>query len=296
MADTARRWTNEELAKIEDEIRGIYSEAKKGITQKWNAYMKRNQRHLAALYNSIETKEDLEKYQRELMLYTLQNQKYQEMIAETTRRITNANQIAVDYMNGKMPPIYAVNYNQAANDAATLGIRFNIINEDVIRRRIIEGDIKLPNKALDIPKDMRWNTKQLNASVVQGIIQGESMDKIAKRIYPVVGKNQAAAIRNARTMVTGAENAGRHDSYTTLEANGVILEKEWLSAHDGRTRDWHTTLDGQSVANDEPFIDGNGNELMYPGDPDADPETVYNCRCSMRANIKGFIPKSRRVN
>ena len=294
MADTARKWTDEELARMEDEIRNIYSESKRGITQKWNAYMKRSQRHLDALYDNIETKEDLERYQRELMDFTIHRDKYMSMIQETTRRIANANQIAINYANGKMPSIYEVNYNQAANDAANIGIRFNIINEDVIRRRIVEGDIKLPNKTLDIPKDMRWNTKQLNASVVQGIIQGESMDDIAKRIYPIVDKNQAAAIRNARTMVTGAENAGRHDSYKSLEESGVILEKVWIAAHDGRTRDWHASMDGQAVGNEEAFIDGNGNELMYPGDPDADPETVYNCRCSMSARIMGFIPRSKR--
>lgn len=292
MVDAARKWTDEHLEIMEQDIRNIYSEANSNITKEWNRFMERGQRHLSALYDQYEstkTQESLEQYQEALRRYTFQDARYREMIADTTKRIASANQIAINYMNGELPQIYKVNYNQAYE----FGFKFSIVDESTVRRRIMEGDIKLPYKTLDIPKDMRWNTKKLNSSVIQGILSGESMNKIADRIQPIVDNNEAAAIRNARTMVTGAENVGRLDSYKQLESGGVIMKKVWLSTSDGRTRDWHVDLDGESVDNNEPFIDGHGNELMYPGDPMADPETVYNCRCSMTADIVGFIPRSR---
>jgi uncharacterized protein with gpF-like domain len=129
--------------------------------------------------------------------------------------------------------------------------------------------------------------KRINAEVLQGILQGESMDKIAKRIMNVQEMNKDAAIRSARTIVTGAENKGRQDSYARAEADGIILQKQWLATDDGRTRHWHAELDGQTVEQDGVFSNAVG-LIKYPGDPSAHPSNVYNCRCSMRAVVKGF--------
>ena len=54
-------------------------------------------------------------------------------------------------------------------------------------------------------------------------------------------------------------------------------------------------MDGQEVDPDDVFVDGNGNKLEYPGDPSADPSTVYNCRCSMKTHIIGFRKADGRI-
>ena len=111
--------------------------------------------------------------------------------------------------------------------------------------------------------------------------------KINFHFPKVIGMDETAAIRNARTMVTGAENKGRQDSYARATADGIILHKEWLATNDGRTRHWHAELDGQTVPQDKPFSNAVG-LIMFPGDPGAHPANVYNCRCSMAAVVKGF--------
>ena len=132
--------------------------------------------------------------------------------------------------------------------------------------------------------------KKINAETLQGILQGESMDKIAKRIMNVQEMNKTQAIRSARTIVTGAENKGRQDSYARAEADGIILQKEWLSSDQpGRTRDWHmpSAFTSLVVDQDKPFENSLG-KIMFPGDPSADGANVWNCRCSMAAVVKGF--------
>ena len=99
--------------------------------------------------------------------------------------------------------------------------------------------------------------------------------------------NKDAAIRTARTLVTGAENKGRMDSYQTAQDEGIILEKQWLASGGKRTRDWHADLDGKTRPIDKPFYNDYG-DIMYPGDPHAHPANVYNCRCTLVANVKGF--------
>ena len=127
----------------------------------------------------------------------------------------------------------------------------------------------------------------MNSEVLQGILRGDPMDKIASRLSKVTDMNATAAIRNARTMVTGAENKGRQDSYKRAEEDGIIIKREWLAANDSRTRHWHAELDGVEVGVDEPWENEFG-KIMFPGDPSADPANVYNCRCSMAAKVIGF--------
>ena len=97
----------------------------------------------------------------------------------------------------------------------------------------------------------------------------------------------SASIRNARTMTTAAENAGRMDRFEEAKEMGIKMKKTWVATLDDRTRDAHALLDGQTVDVDEPF-DSILGPIMYPGDPDADPENVYNCRCTMITQIAGY--------
>lgn len=242
-------------------------------------------------WKSEGTKEAKEAYQQAVRNMTLQNQYYKDMVDSVTTEIALVNQTAVAYMNGQMPSIYRVNFNHGKEAAKSVGASFSVRNEETIARMIKDNKIKLPKKKVKIPKDKRWNTKQLNSAVLQGILQGESMTDISKRILPIVDRNKIAAIRNARTMVTGAENRGRMDSYEQMEEDGLIVKKVWIATADGRTREWHLSMDGQEVGIDEDFVDGEGNKLLYPGDPNADASTVYNCRCSMTIHITGVRRK-----
>ena len=163
-------------------------------------------------------------------------------------------------------------------------ISFTLLDAHTVERLQREGDIKLPRKKVDIPKDERWNTKQMSSKLLQGILAGDAIPTIANSLMQVIGNNAAAAVRNARTMVTGAENVGRLDSYEDLAEKGVVQKKVWIATADDRTRESHLLLDGEEVDIDKPFSNG----LMYPADPSGDPAEVYNCRCSMRDHIVGF--------
>ena len=98
--------------------------------------------------------------------------------------------------------------------------------------------------------------------------------------------NKSSAIRTARTAVTGAQNAGRMDSYVAAEKMGIKLKREWLAVIDKRTRHAHAMLDGQKAEMGKPFkVDGE--EIMFPGDTSAPGYLVYNCRCTLIASVDG---------
>lgn len=118
-------------------------------------------------------------------------------------------------------------------------------------------------------------------------MQGKSIPKIAKDFYAVMGSNKKSAVRNARTAVTSAQNGGRQRGFEQAHDNGIKFKKEWLSAHDGRVRDSHAHLDGVKVEYNKKFPNG----LMYPADPSGRPEEVYNCRCTLIADVLGIRGK-----
>ena len=97
-----------------------------------------------------------------------------------------------------------------------------------------------------------------------------------------------SAIRTARTAVTGAQNAGRMDSYAAAEKMGIKLKKVWLATLDARTRRSHAMLDGEQVAQDKKFSNG----CRFPGDPQGPPWDIYNCRCTLIAAVEGVDTSS----
>ena len=289
MADKAHRLTDEKLEEMEKRLSAIYSRADKEITKKYNDLLQkiaiedRKKRELVKVGKLSE--DEYKKWRKKKLLFEKQaKERANEIAAELSR----VNEMAMAYVNGKLPEIYGLNYN-ALEDAVSeiKGYSFTLVDADTVRNLALNDETLLPYKYIDGKKDIRWNTKKVNAEVLQGILQGESIPDIAKRLSNVTEMNKTAAIRNARTSVTSAECKGRQDSYIRATNDGIILKREWIATNDGRTRHSHRLLDGQIAEVDKPFKSELG-DIMYPGDPEADPSNAYNCRCTIAAKVMGF--------
>ena len=286
MADTAHVKTDLKLEEMEKRLSAIYSRAEKEIQQTADEYFskfaKQDEEKRKLLEQGKITEDEYTKWRKGKVMY---GKRFTEMKEQYAKQLLNVNQTAMAYINGELPEVYALNYNalKSAVDGVG-GYSFTLVDADTVRNLAVTDTSLLPYKKIDPKKDIPWNMKKINAETLQGILQGESMDKIAKRIMNVQEMNKTQAIRSARTIVTGAENKGRQDSYARAEADGIILQKEWLATNDGRTRHSHAALDGAIVDQDKKFDNG----LMYPGDPNGRPEEVWNCRCTLVAKVNGF--------
>ena len=289
MADKAHRLTDEKLEEMEKRLSAIYSRAEKEIQKTADEYFSKFAKQDEAKRKLVEagklTEEEYTKWRKGKVMY---GKRFTEMKEQCAKQLLNVNQTALAYVNGELPEVYALNYNALAGSVDGVGgYSFTLVDADTVRNLAVTDTSLLPYKELDPAKDIPWNMKKINAETLQGVLQGESMDKIAKRLRNVQEMNRTQAIRSARTIVTGAENKGRIDSYKKAEEDGIILEKEWLAAIDSRTRHWHADLNGKTAPIDEPFHNDFG-DIMYPGDPHAHPANVYNCRCTLVTKIKGF--------
>ena len=289
MADTAHKLTDEKLEEMEKRLSAIYSRADKEITKKYNDLLQkiaiedRKKRELVKVGKLSE--DEYKKWRKKKLLFEKQaKERANEIAAELSR----VNEMAMAYVNGELPEIYGLNYNAIEKTIEEIGgYSFTLVDADTVRNLALSDETLLPYKYIDGNKDIRWNTKKVNAEILQGILQGESIPDIAKRLSNVTEMNKTAAIRNARTSVTSAECKGRQDSYIRATNDGIILKREWIATNDGRTRHSHRLLDGQIAEVDKPFKSELG-DIMYPGDPEADPSNVYNCRCTIAAKVMGF--------
>ena len=286
MADKAHRLTDEKLEEMEKRLSAIYSRAEKEIQKTAEEYFSKFAKQDEAKRKLVEqgklTEEEYNKWRKGKVMY---GKRFTAMKEDVAKQLLNVNQTALAYVNGELPEVYSTNYNALAGSVDGVGgYSFTLVDADTVKNLATTDTSLLPYKEIDPAKDIPWNMKKINAETLQGVLQGESMDKIAKRIMNVQEMNKTQAIRSARTIVTGAENKGRQDSYARAEADGIILQKEWIATNDGRTRHSHAALDGAIVDQDKKFDNG----LMYPGDPSGRPEEVYNCRCTLVAKVNGF--------
>jgi len=133
------------------------------------------------------------------------------------------------------------------------------------------------NKTIKIDLINEATLRELREAIHESIIEGESVEELAQRINGIFDfYEEFRAVRIARTELIGVSNMASLD---TMIANDVEY-KEWFTALDELVRPSHRALHGQIRRINEKFYSPvTGSELLYPGDPDADPGEVINCRC-----------------
>lgn len=292
--------TEKLLVALERKIKKVYGEASKGLQKKADAYfaafIERDKKQQELLKAGKITEQE---YKNWRLAQMGRGERFNALRDDLANRMTEANKAAVSYINDETPGIYSLNHNYAAYTIEQVAgnVGFTLYDEQTVKRLIAEDPTLLPKRRVDAPKDLKWNKKQFTAEITAGILQGESIGKIANRVQNLSDANRSGAIRNARTAVTGAQNAGRQESYNQAKKMGLQLQKRWIATKDGRTRHAHAMLDGQTVALDKPF-EIEGHKLMFPGDPTGLARLVWNCRCTMRTVEKEGIeaePRQMRV-
>lgn len=216
------------------------------------------------------------------------------MLDNIAERITNANIIARDYVNGETPHIYARAFNEVSELATewtvkqgyTVGMSFDMVDDRTLKQ-LIDGDASKYFTPMKLKKkpDILWNKEKLENAFYAGWVAGDDFEKITNRFIAVQGMAERSAKLVARTAITAALGAGMQDSYDSLREKGVESTKRWLSENDSRVRPAHMAAHGQEVPSDQPFIVG-GEELIEPGDPSGSGWNIWNCRC--RSEVGSF--------
>lgn len=292
MPDYGHEAADKGLKKLEKDLKSLYLNAAVDMQEKARDFMRdferKDEQMRALVAEGKWTEEQYNTWRRNQMMT---EKRMQDMTDQLAKDLANTDKIAAGMINNTLPSAYAENYNFGTYEietGTTVNTSFTLYDKKTVEN-LMKADPKIiPQARVNIPEDERWNRQKLTSAIAQGILQGESIPKIANRLQGVAAMDRNAAIRNARTYTTAAENKGRVDSIARANDMGIPADQEWLAVLDDRTRMEHRHLDGQTRPVGEPF-ETDGYRIMYPGDPDAEPEMIYNCRCTLVSKVRGRI-------
>lgn len=289
MSDQAHDYAERKIAEFQAEVWEVYQQAQADAQEALAKFLKRFEKEDAKRRELVEKGEMTKaEYKAWRSGQILRSKQLSSTLDQVSQAMTEANQVAMAALGGKLPKVYAENANYSAFwvcKETGLAVGFDLVDPDTVRHMLTAGEALFMAPGVNVAKDKLWNRKLMASQLTQGVLLGESIPKMARRVQRVTGSNYAAAVRTARTAVTGAENAGRVHSYNRAKDMGIKLQKEWLATLDGRTRHSHRQLDGQKIPNEDGAKFDNG--CRYPGDPQGRYDEICNCRCTLVAAIEG---------
>lgn len=290
MADYLQRYADKEAEKLGRKIARIYRQAAREIKEKLESFNKAHDIISDRMLQDVKDGKISERdYKDWLRNQVFIGDRWKAKLAEITKAYREADEKARKLVWEKNKDIFLHAANWQAKDtsrAVNGAVSFDMYDRKTVDRLIRDNPKMLPEWKINEKKDYIWNEKRVRNAVTQGILQGESVYDIGKRLTTELAASNASKMDMfARTAVTGAQNAGRIERLHEAQEMGIKVRKKWLSSHDKRVRDAHIALDGDEKDIDEPFTvtgdDGITYKIDYPGDPNADPAMVYNCRCTL---------------
>ena len=269
MSDAVHRWTDAQISEIERELKRYYQKAYDDIAKRMK---------------DILEKMDLRKDMTPSELYeeSMRYNRLESIEKQLSDSLKSVNSEAVRIVNGKMVNVYQANYNWQSGQ---LGGVVPLINKEVIKSILSKQVSPFKMLAVNNLKDRALLESKLTNQLTSGIIQGDSIGDIARRIRSVYESNLSDSIRIARTETTKVESDARMNVGKEAENMGFKVYKKWIATEDERTRPAHHHADGQIVPLDQPF-DVGGEKLMYPGDDSGSGWNVINCRCTIVQILK----------
>lgn len=267
--DKAHKWTDKELKRLEKQINQEYTKAYTEM-----------KKEMTAIMNKISVNPEMSLQQK--MVLMNKHDRLNKLCEQMAETLKNTNATATSFVTKSMQNVYKQNYN---GEADKLG--FALLDNTAVKN-IMTGEVNPFTKlAIAGEKDKQAIMRKLQSEITTSILKGESIPAIAKRLKSVAEGHLGNTVRIARTETTRIENSARQSVGDEGKKKGFNMWKRWVATGDNRTRDEHSSADGQEVPNDEPFVVG-GEKMMYPGDISlgASAWNTINCRCTVVNFIK----------
>jgi SPP1 gp7 family putative phage head morphogenesis protein len=124
-------------------------------------------------------------------------------------------------------------------------------------------------------QDTIYKTKE---QITQGIIKGEGIDKIIKRLEDINNKDIEKTNLIIRTEINRIRNEAKNEGFKRAQKLGLKCKKVWMARMDYRTREIHRGLN-ETFADENGIFHFGGFETEYPGGFGIASLDI-NCRCT----------------
>lgn len=299
--DRAHQITDQIIESIEKRLNKEYAQAAKEVENKLNDYLRRYRKKDETWRKWVsegkKTKQEYETWRKGQLAV---GKRWRDLKNQLAKEMRSTDQLAKSIIKGEMPKIYALNHAYGTwqlEKSGNINTSYTLYNREALERIMRENPDMLPapgprmSKKIAEGKAEKWAKEKLQSDMMQGILQGDSIPELAQRIAGNTDRRgKADAVRYARTMATGAQNAGRYDAYRRAKGLGIDLVIEWAATLDNRTRHAHREMHGMRTTVDEPFYTPEGFTIYYPGQggEDIPQRMIWNCRCTLLAWVAGY--------
>lgn len=157
------------------------------------------------------------------------------------------------------------------------------------RRMLVEGDKALFTRAL---RDRRFDPTIRNALASGKPLTGQQVEQMVGRYRERYIKHRTEVIARTESLrsVHQADQLMYQQAIDEGTLNPGDVEQFWNTANDERVRDTHGPMHGQVQPMGVPFTTGDGDQLMFPGDPSAPPDETIQCRCLVTRRFRAPEP------
>lgn len=271
---------------LQQRIAEVYGEALKRAVRNNRLFLTNVQKldeHAKQLEAGGWTSEKIEKWRKEEVLRLLRQQRLVQSIADEMDR---AGMEIAPEIRERMVAVYKVNSDATFRHInSRVNANFAMIPREQVKIILDDTQPVFSKIAYQHLGKNRVIRSALQSQMAQAAILGESQEKIIKRIQKVTGQAEYQARRIAQTERNRVQSQARAEALHEAAKMGITVTKTW-SARMRNTRDSHAALNGTEIPESEKFHTIWGNELRYPGDPEAPAAEVINCFCVLVPDVK----------
>lgn len=159
-------------------------------------------------------------------------------------------------------------YSWSVDSAFGVKLDWGIFNGEIIKRI---SSYKNGNELFETPLEKIAKERlkkdgivKIRRAITQGLISGESINKMSARIKTAINGSYYDAVRIATTEAHRVTEQGIQDQYDQAKENGIEIRKQLLATLDDRTREQSADMDLQISDEDGRFEYPDGN-YYYPG-------------------------------
>lgn len=149
---------------------------------------------------------------------------------------------------------------------------------DNYRALLEKGSVEALRREL---RDRRFDPTVLRAG--EDPLTEEQIDRMVDRYRGnmLAARAETIARTEGHTVLGQARREASRQIAQQLGLNERQIARTWRTVKDGRERDSHHAMNGQTVLGmDTPYTTPDGDELLFPGDPSAPAKERINCRCT----------------
>ncbi|MDK2800574.1 MAG: hypothetical protein PWQ70_2193 [Clostridiales bacterium] len=265
---------NKEMSKIRDEMDKIAAKKSKTLLRGYKRNLDDIRTEIAKIYAKYTKNNELSisKRQRLQILKQLEKKlvKMTNKLGDLEEKITTDILKDVAKESG-LRTIYTI--EKGINTI----IDFAFLNEKLINKVLntkIDGK-KFSDRIWDNKKKL---VKRLRNDIDKALIQGKSVEKLARDIKKDFGVSAYESKRLINTEVSHVQSRIQEEVY---QESDVVQKITWIATLDEKTRDEHRDFDGKVWDKNE----------EHPS-----PEDFVNCRCTLAPIIESWKPTKRREN